>query len=163
MSAETKSVGKWISFLHRQFQVYINHEMKPYNINSSEYIYLAELGKDEGVNQSYFTESLSIDPALTTRVMKTLEEKGFITRTKDEHDKRAVLIRITSYNVCYTKLLRRKTTQRAMAHIRMPWLIFLLCLLFLIPGCLLILHDFYDSARSQSVSTQRNEPFRILK
>ncbi len=110
MSAETKSVGKWISFLHRQFQVYINHEMKPYNINSSEYIYLAELGKDEGVNQSYFTESLSIDPALTTRVMKTLEEKGFITRTKDEHDKRAVLIHLTEEGRRIQPILIEKLT-----------------------------------------------------
>lgn len=90
-----KSVGKWISFLHRQFQMYINHEMKPYDINSSEYIYLAEIGKDEGVNQTYFTEALSIDPALTTRVMKNLEKKGYITRTKGVEDKRTVMIHLT--------------------------------------------------------------------
>ncbi len=89
------SIGKWISFIHRKFQIYINHEMKPYDINSSEYIYLAVIGKDEGVNQATFTEALSIDPALTTRVMKTLEKKGFITRKKDEVDKRAMIVGLT--------------------------------------------------------------------
>lgn len=90
-----KSVGKSISYLYRQFQMYINHEMKPYNINSSEYIYLAEIGEDEVVNQTHFTEALSIDPALTTRVMKNLEKKGYVTRTKGVKDKRTVMIHLT--------------------------------------------------------------------
>ena len=32
------SIGKWISVLHRQAQIYLNRELKPYGLNSSEYI-----------------------------------------------------------------------------------------------------------------------------
>lgn len=94
-SNSKKSVGKWISLLHRQFQIYINHEMKQYDINSSEYIYLAAMDIDGVVNQAYLSETLSIDPALTTRVMKSLEKKNYITRTKGTDDKRTIIIKLT--------------------------------------------------------------------
>lgn len=92
---QDKSVGKWISILYRQFQIYINRELKEYDINSSEYIYLANIAKNEGVCQKYFSDELMIDQALTTRVMKSLEKKGFITREKNVNDKRAYTIKLT--------------------------------------------------------------------
>lgn len=91
-----KSIGKWISILYRQFQIYINRELKKYDINSSEYIYLANIAKSEGVCQKYFSDELSIDQALTTRVMKSLENKGYIVREKNSADKREYIIKLTS-------------------------------------------------------------------
>ena len=90
-----RSIGRWISIIHRQFQIYINNEIKQYDLNSSEYIYLISLGHNEGVNQKYFSDQLCIDDALTTRVMKSLEHKGYITRSRSERDKRAYSIRLT--------------------------------------------------------------------
>ncbi len=95
-----KSIGKWISIIHRQSQIYINRELKPYNLNSSEYIYLINLASEnKGVNQKHLSDMLIIDDALTTRVMKSLEGKGYIVREKSQSDKRAYNIKLTEKGV----------------------------------------------------------------
>jgi len=97
---ESKSIGKWISILHRQAQIYINRELKAYNINSSEYFYLANLtGDGEGCNQKYLSDLNHIDDALTTRVLKKLEEKGFIFKVRSQKDKRAYHIHLTNKGI----------------------------------------------------------------
>lgn len=90
-----ESVGKWISILYRHAQIYINNELKPYDLNSSEYIYLVNLSSQEGVNQKYLSNMLAIDDSLTTRVMKSLERKGYISRQKSLEDKRSYIVKLT--------------------------------------------------------------------
>lgn len=90
-----KSIGKWISIIYRQSQIYLNNELKPYNLNSSEYIYLINIAENEGVNQKYLSDILIIDNALTTRVMKSLEKKGYIIREKCPEDKRSYNVRLS--------------------------------------------------------------------
>ncbi len=90
-----ESIGRWISVLYRQFQIYINKALKEYNLNSSEYIYLIHLDDQDGVNQKYLSDKIGIDDALTTRAMKSLESKGYITRVKNIKDRRAYQINIT--------------------------------------------------------------------
>ncbi|BES63652.1 hypothetical protein SANA_00910 [Gottschalkiaceae bacterium SANA] len=94
-NSEERSIGKWVSILYRQFQIYINRALDEYDINSSEYIFLINISKNQGVNQKMLSEELIIDQALTTRVMKSLEEKGYITRAKNSHDRRAYQIFLT--------------------------------------------------------------------
>ncbi len=97
---EWKSIGKWISILHRQSQIYLNRELKPYGLNSSEYIYLVNLAaENDGSNQKHLSDMLSIDDALTTRVMKSLEQKGYIMREKNQSDKRSYNIRLTDKGI----------------------------------------------------------------
>ncbi|HEY5562275.1 MAG TPA: hypothetical protein VIK72_11070 [Clostridiaceae bacterium] len=59
-SPEIRSFGKWISILHRQFQIYLDNELNSYDLNSSEYIYLVNLVCNEGVNQKYLSNMLII-------------------------------------------------------------------------------------------------------
>ncbi|MGC7872194.1 MarR family winged helix-turn-helix transcriptional regulator [Desulfosporosinus sp. SYSU MS00001] len=93
---ERKSIGKWISILHRQAQIYVNNEMKSYALNSSEYIYLINLAeKEDGVSQKYLSDKLYIDEALTTRVIRNLEKKGYVTRKKSLDDKRSYNVKLT--------------------------------------------------------------------
>ncbi|WP_319559741.1 MarR family transcriptional regulator [Marispirochaeta sp.] len=97
---KVKSIGKWISILHRQAQIYLNRELKPYGLSSSEYIYLVNLGvEDDGINQKCLSDMIIIDDALTTRVMKNLETKGYIIREKSQIDKRSYNIRLTKKGI----------------------------------------------------------------
>lgn len=95
MKKENSSIGKWISIIHRQSQIYINNELKQYDINSSEYIYLVNLAIDKGVNQKHLSDLLCTDEALTTRVIRSLENKGLVLREKSTVDKRAYDVRLT--------------------------------------------------------------------
>lgn len=91
-----EELGKWISILYRQFQVYINNELKDLNITSSEYIFLIKLYENKELNQEELSSMYYIDKALTARSLKNLEKKGYIQRLKDENDKRA-------YKICVTQ------------------------------------------------------------
>ncbi len=92
---ERVNIGRWISALYREFQMYINNEFREYGISSSEYIYLVTLGEKDGVNLKALSRELMINQAETTRVMKRLEEKGLVRRKPCEKDGRAVIVRLT--------------------------------------------------------------------
>ncbi len=97
---ENKSIGKWISILYRQAQIYLNRKLKPYGINSSEYIYLVNLtAENSGSNQKHLSDMIIIDDALTTRAMKSLESKGYVVREKSQSDRRSYRINLTEKGV----------------------------------------------------------------
>lgn len=83
-----KSIGRLMSILHRQAQIYINHTLKDYNITSAEHSFLMYLWKNDGASQDEMSVYLYIDKAATTRAIKSLEEKGYVKRNKDNIDKR---------------------------------------------------------------------------
>ncbi len=103
---EMKSIGKWISILHRQSQIYLNRELKPYGLNSSEYIYLVNLATEkDGVNQKHLSNMIIIDDALTTRAMKSLENKGYVNREKSLNDKRSYNISLTEKGIAIQSII----------------------------------------------------------
>jgi len=90
-----KSIGKYISILSRQAQIYINRELKVYDITSSEYIFLINVPDYGDINQKQICDEFSIDQAMATRSMKSLEKKGLVHREKNPSDKRAYMISLT--------------------------------------------------------------------
>lgn len=77
-----------MSILHRQAQIYINHALKDYNITSAEHFFLLYLWRNDGANQDEMSTYLYIDKAATARAVKSLEEKGYVIKDKDNIDKR---------------------------------------------------------------------------
>ena len=95
MNCNYDNVGKWISVLYRQFQVYINNELKAFNLNSSQYVFLVCLYKQDGVSQEELGNRLFIDKGAVARAIKQLEENGYIIRKVNPEDKRAYEIYLT--------------------------------------------------------------------
>jgi len=83
-----KSIGRLISILHRQSQIYFNHCLKEYDVTSAEYSFLMALYRKDGVTQDELSSYLYIDKSATARAIKSLEDKGYIMRSKDHLDKR---------------------------------------------------------------------------
>lgn len=86
---QPKSMGRWISVLYRQFQIYINLALQDLDISSSEYSFLIMLFHKDGVTQEELSSALFIDKAATARAIKSLEEKGYVKRERDIQDRRA--------------------------------------------------------------------------
>ncbi len=84
-----RSIGKVISILYRQSQIYMNYVLKDLNLNSSEYIFIMTLFNNEGINQEELSSLLLIDKAATARAIKSLESKKMVKREKDIFDKRS--------------------------------------------------------------------------
>lgn len=83
-----KSIGRLISILHRQAQVYHNNELKALDVSSAEYPFLMYLYRRDGASQDEMSCFLVIDKAATARSIKSLEEKGFVQRRKNNQDMR---------------------------------------------------------------------------
>ena len=86
---EHKHIGKYISQLYRKGSSSINKEISKYGIGSGQFMFLLELYKKDGKNQEEIAEDLKMDKGTTARALKKLEEQGFLTRLKDEKDKRS--------------------------------------------------------------------------
>ena len=89
----------YISVLYRQFQIYINNNTKDLQISASEYIFLMEMYKNDNMSQEQLSKNLIIDKAATARAIKSLEEKEYIIRKKDDNDKRTNRIKLTKKGI----------------------------------------------------------------
>ena len=86
---EHKHIAKYISQLYRKGSSYINKEISKYGIGSGQFMFLLELYKKDGKNQEEIAEDLKMVNGTTARALKKLEEQGFLTRLRDERDKRS--------------------------------------------------------------------------
>ena len=83
-----KSVGRYLSILHRKTLVYLNKVLKPYHITGAELPFLMYLYDHQGTSQEALSQYLSIDKASTTRAIQTLANKGLVIKQKDLNDRR---------------------------------------------------------------------------
>lgn len=90
-----QSIGRLIAILHRQSQIFTNKALKEFSLTSAEYPFLFALYHREGQTQEELSSYLAIDKAATTRVIKSLITKGFVTKEQDTQDKRCNRIFLT--------------------------------------------------------------------
>ncbi|MEA4859502.1 MAG: MarR family winged helix-turn-helix transcriptional regulator [Sphaerochaeta sp.] len=91
------SLARHLAILHRHNQRYLNQVLKPYSLTSGEVGFLMSLYQTEGQTQEELSAALVIDKAATARALKVLIDKGFVTRTQDEKDKRCNRIHLTEH------------------------------------------------------------------
>jgi transcriptional regulator, MarR family len=87
--------GKFISYLHRYGQIYIEKKLEPYGIGSGQFSFLVLLYHEDGVNQEYLSNYLKMDKATTTRAIKKLVDEGYVFRKIDEGDRRSYMVFLT--------------------------------------------------------------------
>lgn len=102
------SLARYLAILHRHNQRYLNQVLKPYSLTSGEVGFLMSLYQAEGQTQEELSTALVIDKAATARALKVLIDKGFVTRTQDERDKRCNRIHLTEH----AKALEAELTNR---------------------------------------------------
>lgn len=84
-----RSTLRMITLLARKSQMYIGVILKKkYNITAAEQPFFMALQRCEGVTQEELTAMVCVDKAVTTRVVRSLEEKGYLTRVRDTQDRR---------------------------------------------------------------------------
>lgn len=73
--------------------------LKELGLTYTQYIALMVLWEKDGISVKNLGEILYLDSGTLTPLLKSLEEKGFITRKRDTRDERAVCVRLTEYGV----------------------------------------------------------------
>ncbi len=86
-----------VSIIYRKFQIFLNDELKKENILPSEFPFLMVMieMKEEDILQDELIKLLGVTKSVATRVLQTLEEKGFVYRIESAHSKRHKLIKKT--------------------------------------------------------------------
>lgn len=89
------SIGRLISILNRQSHIFLHGALKDLDIGASEHGFLMTLFKEGAMTQEELSARIMIDKAATARAVKSLEDKGYVTRVADQSDKRAKLVACT--------------------------------------------------------------------
>ena len=97
---QSKSIGRYISCIYRYFHRYMHDQLQTYDLGSGQFHFLMMLYRKDAVNQETLAETLHIDKATSARAIKKLEESGYVTRIRDEQDKR-------NYNIFLTEKAKK--------------------------------------------------------
>lgn len=95
MDMACESMGRPIAILYRQFIRYITAALRDTGISAAECVFLPALYHEDGQSQEHLSACLQIDKAATARAVKTLADKGFVTRLRDDRDKRILRVYLT--------------------------------------------------------------------
>lgn len=90
-----KSIIRMITLLARKNQICLSSILKQYNLNVTELPFYMALKHNEGMTQDELSNLICVDKALTTRAMKSLEQKEMIIRKTDKSDKRIKRVYLT--------------------------------------------------------------------
>lgn len=88
-------IGKQISILFRQLNLYFNRELCEISISATELLYLSSLYAHDGITQDNLVQEYSVDKAAVTRTLQLMEKKGLIIRETDNADKRSKKLFLT--------------------------------------------------------------------
>lgn len=81
-------VLKWLSVADRFAKTYLDDQLAPFGISSSQHMYLLKVCDHPGILQDSLIESVYVHPSNIVRMVAALEKKGFLTRSPYDKDKR---------------------------------------------------------------------------
>lgn len=83
-----RSIAHLILSTARKSQMVMAGLVQPYGLTVAEQPFFMALLHCEGLTQEQLTARVSVDKSATARAVKSLEDKGLITRVQDEGDRR---------------------------------------------------------------------------
>ena len=81
-------VGRVLTRLARKCQIAVGNALQQYNLTAAEEPFLMAILNNEGFSQEALTAYVGVDKAATARAVRSLEDKGLLTRVQDPRDKR---------------------------------------------------------------------------
>lgn len=79
---------KWLSVTDRFYKIYLDKQLAPFGINSSQYMFLIKICHSPGILQDSLMEMFYVHPSNIVRTVAALEKQGMITRSPHDKDKR---------------------------------------------------------------------------
>ena len=88
MNSSSTSLGRLVSAIHRYGHCFFDHLFSDIEIGHGPRNFLAALYLREGISQDELSEYLMMDKTTTARAVKKLEDAGYVTRSREEMDRR---------------------------------------------------------------------------
>jgi len=88
-------IGKYLSIARRAQAKLLDQKLKKYHISHAQLSLLMTLYNHEGICQQELCRILNINKAAVTRELKDLEHKNYITKVRDQKDRRRFLVYLT--------------------------------------------------------------------
>ena len=104
-------LGKQISILCRQLNLFLNRELTDISISATELLYLGSLYMKDGLAQEELAREHAVDKAAVARTLRLMEKKGLILRQTAAGDKRSKEIYLTAKAKAAEQRLRAVQTQ----------------------------------------------------
>lgn len=98
---QNESLGRWISLLHRYFQVYMRDQLKEYDVYADHHLFLGVLYQQEGLSQDELARHVMVDKGTTARALRKLEESGYIERKTFSVNKKVKKVYLTEKAHCF--------------------------------------------------------------
>lgn len=90
------SLYKWLAIADRHFKMTLDHELKPLNLNASNYYYLLRLNERPGISQDSLISLMYLNPSNITRAIQQLVQLGYVVKTSDATDRRSIHLTLTA-------------------------------------------------------------------
>jgi MarR family transcriptional regulator, organic hydroperoxide resistance regulator len=100
-----EEVGEVVQKLVRVLQMFERDQVKPYGFTSTQCYVLLEILKVQSLTMNELSDKLNLNSSTMTRVIDNLVRDGYITRTRDEVDRRIVLVSLTNEGIEAAKTL----------------------------------------------------------
>ena len=92
---ETVPLGALVSIIHRTHHIIVDERMRQFGLSSGQLFTLLHLAHEQGITQDTLVRRFRVDKGTVARSVRRLEDAGYITRTVDPDDRRAVQIFLT--------------------------------------------------------------------
>ena len=79
---------KWLSVADRYYKVYLDKQLAPFGINSSQHMFLIKICDSPGIAQDSLLDMFYVHPSNIVRTIAALEKQGLVTRSPNDQDKR---------------------------------------------------------------------------
>ncbi|MBP5225190.1 MAG: MarR family transcriptional regulator [Lachnospiraceae bacterium] len=80
--------------------------LDPYGLTYTQYIALMVLWEERQVNVKTLGERLYLDSGTLTPLLKSLEQKGYVTRTRSKEDERVLIAAVTEQGLSLREELK---------------------------------------------------------
>jgi MarR family transcriptional regulator, organic hydroperoxide resistance regulator len=90
-----EEVGEVVQKLVRVLQMFERDQVKPHGFTSTQCYVLLEILKVQSLTMNELSDKLNLNSSTMTRIIDNLVRDEYITRTRDEVDRRIVLVSLT--------------------------------------------------------------------
>ena len=99
-------LGRYISILDRLMKMYYDHGLSDFEIGWGQQFYVEYLYDNAGASAQDMVNFIQVDKATLTKVIKKLNEIGYITIKADEKDKRIKHLYLTDKAIPAAKRIK---------------------------------------------------------